>query len=226
MTTKKYLDNLVGVPTLWAQIDEYFARTTEVPTAYTSNPAMDGTASPGSSTSWAKGDHVHPTDTSLAPKDHKSSSTTYGVGNSASYGHLKLSNAINSTSGVSDGIAATPKAVSDALADAKTYADTNDENTQYGTLSTSIGSASAGTAISADDITGWSAGYPPSFSLNQGVLSVSAGQAPSLTYTARSIPNITVTSTTVLTGLDPNDASQVEDLDAITTTSIRNICTL
>ena len=30
-----------------------------VPTAYTSNPAALGTASPGSSTSWARGDHVH-----------------------------------------------------------------------------------------------------------------------------------------------------------------------
>ena len=37
-----------------------------VPSAYTSNPKMDGTASPGSSTAWAKGDHVHPHDTSRA----------------------------------------------------------------------------------------------------------------------------------------------------------------
>ena len=35
-----------------------------IPSAYTSNPEMDGTASPGSSTAWAKGDHVHPHDTS------------------------------------------------------------------------------------------------------------------------------------------------------------------
>ena len=34
-----------------------------VPSAYTSNPEMDGTASPGSSTAWARGDHVHPSDT-------------------------------------------------------------------------------------------------------------------------------------------------------------------
>ena len=34
---------------------------------YTSNPAMDGTASAGSSSNYAKGDHVHPTDTSRAP---------------------------------------------------------------------------------------------------------------------------------------------------------------
>ena len=33
-----------------------------VPSAYTSTPAMDGTGSAGSSTAWARGDHVHPTD--------------------------------------------------------------------------------------------------------------------------------------------------------------------
>lgn len=39
-----------------------------IPSAYTSNPAMDGTASAGSSTSYAKGDHVHPSDTNKADK--------------------------------------------------------------------------------------------------------------------------------------------------------------
>lgn len=39
-----------------------------VPSAYASNPAMDGTASPGSSGDWARGDHVHPTDTSRQEK--------------------------------------------------------------------------------------------------------------------------------------------------------------
>ena len=38
-----------------------------VPSASTANPAMDGTASPGSSGAWARGDHVHPTDTSRLP---------------------------------------------------------------------------------------------------------------------------------------------------------------
>lgn len=42
--------------------------------AYTSNPAMDGTASAGSSTAYAKGDHVHPTDTSRQAKI-----TAYGM---------------------------------------------------------------------------------------------------------------------------------------------------
>ena len=40
------------------------AQIPSVPSAYTSNPTMDGTASPGSSGAWARGDHVHPSDTS------------------------------------------------------------------------------------------------------------------------------------------------------------------
>lgn len=35
-----------------------------IPTAYTSSPNMDGTASAGSSGSWSRGDHTHPHDTS------------------------------------------------------------------------------------------------------------------------------------------------------------------
>jgi hypothetical protein len=38
------------------------------PTPSSTNPAADGVAAPGTSTSYARGDHVHPTDTTLAPK--------------------------------------------------------------------------------------------------------------------------------------------------------------
>lgn len=43
---------------------------------YTSNPAMDGTASAGSSDNYARGDHVHPTDTSRAASSHTHGSIT------------------------------------------------------------------------------------------------------------------------------------------------------
>lgn len=46
-----------------------YATTAQIPTvpsAYASTPAMDGVGSAGSSTAWAKGDHVHPSDTSKA----------------------------------------------------------------------------------------------------------------------------------------------------------------
>lgn len=39
----------------------------ETTTAYESSPAMNGTANKGSSNNYARGDHVHPTDTSRAP---------------------------------------------------------------------------------------------------------------------------------------------------------------
>lgn len=35
-----------------------------VPSAFSGSPEMDGTASPGTATAWARGDHVHPHDTS------------------------------------------------------------------------------------------------------------------------------------------------------------------
>ena len=76
-----------------------------------------------------------------------------------------------------------------------------DTNTTYTASTTSIGSASAGTAIPADDITAWSAGTATSASVSQGVLTITNGTAPSLSYTAKSIPNITVSSKTVVTGI-------------------------
>ena len=91
-------------------------------------------------------------------------------------------------------------------------------------ITESIGSASLGTDISADDITSWSAGTNPSLTvtstsvvtsatvsgttLSFGTGSVgsasgwSAGTAPSLQYTSRSIPNVSVASKTVVTGFN------------------------
>lgn len=101
-------------------------------------------------------------------------------------------------------------------------------DTTYTASTTSIGSASAGTAISADDITAWTTNTPTavtkktvvtaasgataayadgiltltngSFSTGDSV-SVTAGTAASLSYTAKSIPNISVSSKTVVTGI-------------------------
>ena len=49
--------------------------------------------------------------TKMTPTSHASPSTTYGVGSSLNYGHVKLSDSTTSSSGVSGGIAATPAAV-------------------------------------------------------------------------------------------------------------------
>ena len=64
----------------------------------------------------------------------------------------------------------------------------------------SIGSASGwvagaaptlGTAIDADDITGWDAGSASNAVVSGGVLHLTNSVAPTLSYTARSIPNVT-----------------------------------
>lgn len=106
---------------------------------------------------------------------------------------------------------------------------TNGTNAFWSTPSTeSIGSASAGTDISADDITAWTTNTPTDVTAKtvvtsasgatatyaDGILTitdgsfgtgdsvtVTAGSAASLSYTAKTIPNISITSKTVLTGV-------------------------
>lgn len=49
-----------------------------------------------------------------APTNHAAVDTTHGAGSGSNYGHVKLSDATNSTSGASGGVAATPAAVKKA----------------------------------------------------------------------------------------------------------------
>ncbi len=61
-----------------------------------------------------------------APQNHASTQATYGIGNAASYGHVRLSDATGSTLGEPSGVAATPTAVRsayDAAREAKSRAD-------------------------------------------------------------------------------------------------------
>lgn len=52
---------------------------------------------------------------SFDPAEHKSTETTYGVGNDTEYGHLKLTDDYTNTSDVTGGTAVTPKALKDGL---------------------------------------------------------------------------------------------------------------
>lgn len=51
------------------------------------------------------------TNTGAAQKNHASNTATFGLGSSTLYGHLKLSDAVNSAYNVNNAVAATPKAV-------------------------------------------------------------------------------------------------------------------
>lgn len=52
--------------------DAYIQNKPSIPTAYTSSPEMDGVASAGNSTQWARGNHVHPSDNSKSDKQAQS----------------------------------------------------------------------------------------------------------------------------------------------------------
>lgn len=57
-------------PTYTASEVGALPNTTTIPTASTTNPSMDGTASYGSGTAYARSNHVHPTDTSRQAQLH------------------------------------------------------------------------------------------------------------------------------------------------------------
>ena len=85
-----------------------------------------------------------------APISHASTATTYGKGDSTNYGHVKLSDSTNSTSGVADGVAATPAAVSSVATKLSDYKTTNDAAVK--------GKPSLGSSAGASDTSKGSAG--------------------------------------------------------------------
>ena len=110
----------------------------------------------------------------VSPTSHASTATTYGVGNATQYGHLKLSDAANSSSGVSGGVAATPaavKAAKDAADAAQSSADA--AMTKASTLATSStpGIVKPGTGMTVD------AAGALNVTLNNTVTSTSTTQA-------------------------------------------------
>lgn len=95
------------------------------------------------------------------PSSHKSSGTTYGVGDSGNYGHVKLSDSTTTTSGVSSGVAATPTAVKAAydLANGKapkshassqpTYGAASENSYGHVKLANNLTTTSTGSALDA-----------------------------------------------------------------------------
>lgn len=169
----------------WNDMITEKADASAIPSASTSTPVVDGTGSAGSSAAYARGDHVHPTDTSRAPTSHATSATTYGKGTSTNYGHVKLSDSVSSTTAAaSGGTAATPYAVK-SVADAK-----QDKITATGVLvgngSGSISAATISTNLTLDNGTLSSAGL----TAHDATLAVSWGSKTNGYYT-QTVTNIT-----------------------------------
>ena len=117
----------------------------------------------------------------VPPTSHASTNTTHGVGNATQYGHLKLSDATNNSSGVTGGVAATPaavKAAKEAADAAQSSADTaqngaNAAMIKASTLATAStpGIVKPGTGMTVDAVGGLN------ISLNSTVTSTSTTQA-------------------------------------------------
>ena len=75
--------------------------------------------------------------------------------------------------------------------------------TQIEASTTTVGSASAGTAIKAHNIGSWDAGSVPTltYDAENKAIVFKSGTKPSLTYTEKTIPNISVSNKTVVTGI-------------------------
>ena len=80
MAATKYLD-YNGLLYFWTLIKGMFAKPSDA------NPQMDGTAAAGSSALYARGDHVHPSDTAKANKSSTTSAGSYGPSADASPAH-------------------------------------------------------------------------------------------------------------------------------------------
>jgi hypothetical protein len=96
-----------------------------IPSPSADTPNMDGTAATGSSTSYARGDHVHPTDTSRAASSHNHAASALTSGTVAAArlpaasttqaGIVQLNNTLTSTSTTQALTAAQGKSLKDSL---------------------------------------------------------------------------------------------------------------
>ena len=160
----------------------------------------------------------------MTPTAHASTTTTYGAGSSTNYGHVKLSDSTTSTSSVTDGIAATPaavKAVKDAIP--TTYVSTLDSKSGAVTLKTaSIGSATKGTDISADDITTWTTNTPTVVTKKT---VVTGGTTTNITPVTKKTVVTSVTPATVVTGGTTTDVPNVSKKTVVTSVTPATVVT-
>ena len=125
-------------------------------TADTAKSTAD-TAQSTANSAKSTADTAQSTANSKAPIAHASTSTTYGIGTSSNYGHVKLSDSTTSTSSTSSGVAATPAAVKSAYDLANSAQSTANSKAAVGSTAgaadTSSGSSGSATTAARSDHT-------------------------------------------------------------------------
>lgn len=91
-----------------AQIEQYRAEVARYDQRITKNSEDIAKNAKGIAAEVARATEAEKT---KAPNNHASKDTTYGIGNTVNYGHVKLADDTGSTSGANNGVAATPNMV-------------------------------------------------------------------------------------------------------------------
>jgi hypothetical protein len=79
--------------------------TAALPVASSSAPVMDGTAAAGTGTTWARADHVHPSDTSRAPVKGVTDGSNAAAGNVGEQVSVSVTTGVTLTSGAAANVA-------------------------------------------------------------------------------------------------------------------------
>ena len=163
-------------------------------------------------------DPITPASIRAAPTSHASNTTGYGAGNGTNYGHLKLSDSVNSTLGISGGTAAAPVAVKAAYDLAASRAPANQAVPKGGTAGQVLAKLS-----NDDNNVGWitssggESSSPSPYYLTVSVLPTAwTGTSPPYTATMTELLNVQ-TGDYIIAGITPtsNEINEcIADYDA------------
>lgn len=216
----------IEVPTKTSDItnDSGYITSSSIPTATTTSPKMDGTASVGSETKWAKGDHVHPTDTTRVPTTRKVNGHALSADVTVTKGDVGLGN-VDNTADADKVVKTAGKLTSAAAIDGVNF-DGSAAIVHYGTCSTTASTATKEVSCTGFTLTtgSWIAikfSVTNSAAVANLKLSVNGTTAKSIKYRGGNLPSAgTLTAGRIyLFVYDGTNYELIGDLDTNTTYS-------
>ena len=216
----------IEVPTKTSDItnDSGYITSSSIPTATTTTPKMNGTAAVGSETKWAKGDHVHPTDTTRVPTTRKVNGHALSADVTITKGDVGLGN-VDNTADADKVVKTAGKLTSAAAIDGVNF-DGSAAIVHYGTCSTTASTATKEVSCTGFTLTtgSWIAikfSVTNSAAVANLKLSVNGTTAKSIKYRGGNLPSAgTLTAGRIyLFVYDGTNYELIGDLDTNTTYS-------